>query len=378
MTPYLPTVFISFLSSAWLRLDVLAVPLPTPSWGDHPLVQADAESPQSCGGFISLLQKTQPALSQSKRIVGVDVLPEAHLKPGRASSTRIKKGKGVHQETPNILGTASPGKVVMLILLPISLTLLLLYFLIQDVTKTKRGLDAKVKARKRRMLLHETQVGQCSIDGDKSQHDSATPSTDRTSSDVLDPAHVVRHPDGLTLAVGGLITPGRQDQVLDVVKVGHKNEVTMRILLSETGEENGTLLESADNVPIGFLSTGLAQPELSTGPAISREGQEPPSASREVTICRTSPECPPHAVVVPDAANDRQFKVHRGSRDGPIIHTVQLSAPDMKVVNADGVLMALVDAHISKDGCQRLSLQINPDVDASLVLCMVLASIKLM
>mmetsp|Transcript_76232 Transcript_76232/g.143653 ORF Transcript_76232/g.143653 Transcript_76232/m.143653 type:complete len:389 (+) Transcript_76232:62-1228(+) len=381
--------FTAFLASISLGLHVAAVPAPTLMWANQHRTALNVEAPHVLG-FTQLMQTAHHG-AKAKRIsidkqpeVAAAASPSMALSPAAAGARPVEEQPTVYQhyvsekqriraekKAAAIVGKASHGKVMLLISLPILATLGLLYLLLQDL-KRKQEFEAKIKARrmKQQQWIEDAQVAQCSINETCKPSASSTASDDRSEySDALCAAHVVRHPDGLTLAVGGLIAPRCQEEALEVLKVNQKNEVTMRILLSEGGEDSGILIESADNLPIGFLNTSLA---------INAAGQESRDGSREVTICRASPGCSPFAVVQADPFRPEHYIVRRGSRNGPLVHSIRLASPDRKVVNAEGVLTALLDARISKDGCQQLSLQINPDVDASLVLCSVLAAIKLM
>jgi len=190
------------------------------------------------------------------------------------------------------------------------------------------------------------------------------------SSDVLCPALIVQQQEGVKIECNGSVSADKQEGILDVSAAGR---IIMRVLFSEFGLDSGILVESMMRAPIAFLNTTKAW------------ASEESSNDRRVHICRSLPAAAPalgtdpFAVVMPDPdpLQKNCFQVRRGFT-GPLLARVRLQANAMCVTSGEGLLMASLDARMKGTSLEQLRMHIQPNVDASLVVCFMLASMKLM
>jgi len=191
---------------------------------------------------------------------------------------------------------------------------------------------------------------------------------------MLCPALVVPHPAGVTLNLTGDLDAFQQEVVLNVAKVDVTTELLLRLLISETGRDSGILVESVLKLPIAILETGAA--------VAPRGERRPPPEQRMVVIRRDmDPTRAPYAVVRAQAPTC--FVVTRGTLDGgpgePLLSVLQDTRNSRSnVVAADGKLLASVEVRgvSPTQGAQRIII-VAQHADAALILCAVIASVKL-
>lgn len=190
---------------------------------------------------------------------------------------------------------------------------------------------------------------------------------------MLCPALIVPNAAGVTLSITGSLDAFQQELVLSVASVDVTTETILRLMVSETGRDSGILLESVLKIPIAIMETGAA-----VGP--SGESRRPPE-HRAVVIRRDmDPTRAPYAIIRAEASTC--FVVTRGTQDGSpgeqLLSVLQDSRNSCaNVVGADGKLIASVQ--IKKDSTSRVQriIHVAQNADAALVLCAVVASVKL-
>lgn len=192
------------------------------------------------------------------------------------------------------------------------------------------------------------------------------------NSEVLCLALLVQQQDGVRVECNGVISSEKQEGILDVITAGR---TIMRILFSEFGLDSGILVESMMRSPIAFMNTTKAW------------SSDDLSNDRRVLICRSLPASggtsgtDPFAVVMPDPSPMQtkclNFQVRRGVT-GPLMAHVRLQPNDMRVTSGEGLLLASLDGRLIGTSLEQVRMHIQPNVDASLVVCVLLAAVKLM
>jgi len=197
----------------------------------------------------------------------------------------------------------------------------------------------------------------------------------RPDSDILCAALVVQQDTGVMLAINGLLRPEPQEEVLEIVQVENQSTAIVRIFVSESGPDRGILLESSLLFPIAFLDT-------------SRCSESHSSGARRVSISRAAPGAvdpnnpAPFAIV--EEGRDGTT-VYRGRQDGSRGRLMQkvtvIQQPGgghcLAIKDARGADIARVEPRHRSDGVPSLVLHIVQGEDSGLVVCSVIATVKL-
>lgn len=190
---------------------------------------------------------------------------------------------------------------------------------------------------------------------------------------MLCPALIVPKAAGVTLSLTGDLDPFQQEVVLSVASVDVTTETILRLMISETGRDSGILLESVLKLPIAIMETGAA---------VAPRGESKRPAEQRMVLVRRDmdPTRAPYAVVRAEAPTC--FVVTRGTLDGrpgeQLLSVLQDSRNSRaNIVGVDGTLIASMQ--IKSDPTSRVQriIHVAQNADAALVLCAVVASVKL-
>lgn len=192
---------------------------------------------------------------------------------------------------------------------------------------------------------------------------------------------IVQTQQGVTLLVNGSFEPYQQEEVIDVSNTSRiSSEVVLRIFMSEAGKDSGILLESPQRFPIAFLHTGSA-----VGPKDAPKESPSVQQKKQVLISRAS--C---LTARTGVKNDNYFGLVRplegsavvmtrgGEPGGPVLLTVnaRVGTCEMSVADATGQIIASVQPRRQSQQPQHI-LHVQYDVDVAMVLCAVIAAVKL-
>lgn len=191
---------------------------------------------------------------------------------------------------------------------------------------------------------------------------------------VICQALVVVAVDGIKLAIVGKILPGPQEETLYVRKaVDNDTEPIMRIFMSEEGVDKGILIESSLQYPICLFDTSHAR--------IPPPGRACVSVSRADPVA-LDPKAAPFAVI--ERSGQSVVRAYRGTVSG-----LDDSRELLMTLREDpsGVCASIYDAHEhlvantegdSQGGPRpQTLLRIGNGVDSGLVICLVIAAVKL-
>lgn len=186
---------------------------------------------------------------------------------------------------------------------------------------------------------------------------SAMPVQQANDVGTLCPALIVPKPSGVTLIISGELLPVKQEVVVNIAAVDVTTETILRLLISETGTHSAILLESVLKLPIAIMETPKDKED------------------RRVLVRRDmDPTHPPFAIIQADTGC---FSATRASGEHLLSVMFDNRNHRANVVGADGKLLASVETKSDSLMRDQRVVNISQNADAALVICSIVACVKL-
>lgn len=197
---------------------------------------------------------------------------------------------------------------------------------------------------------------------------------------ILQKTLVVPQAEGLTLhLVGPQIVQTPQQATLKV----HMNygaidsRLIMNVFIAEQTEDKGILIHSVQHFPVAFLDTRLAVSWT----------VHPPRVQRHVKIFTEIPsgieEEKSMDYICVEPVGQGHYDVYKvnggtgGSKRGPLWYNVRYAQESANIVDSSGRLVASMEIRRKHDKNSAYVLEVSPNIDASLILAVVLSVFKL-